>query len=479
MEKYRPLYIDGKWVEPASGKKAQVINPANEEIIGEFALGTVEDVNKAVAAAKKVFDEEWFNSTPGERAAVLLKIADIFEKNADEFAMLEALQAGKPIEAAISEIPIIADVYRFYAGMARTCEGMTAQDFEKGYTGIIRREPLGVTAGICPWNYPLLMMAWKIAPALAAGNTSVIKPASDTPLTALLFAEKISGIIPDGLINIVTGAGSEIGGALCRHPDISLISLTGDTATGRKIAEQCAGTLKRVHLELGGKAPLIVFDDCDLDVLLEVMTGAATPYYNTGQDCGQPCRFIVQSGIYDKVVKAMAEHAAKLKVGDTLDPETEMGPVISRKQLNKIAAMVDNALKSGAELIIGGHIIDRKGFYYEPTVLAVEDQKSEIIQKEVFGPVITVQKFDTETEALAMANDVIYGLGSGIWTGDAKRSLRMSRNLKCGTVWVNTYRTETSERPWGGYKQSGYGKDLSKYALDDYTQIKNVVLAYE
>ena len=473
---YRPLFIDGKWVEPVSGKTADDVNPATGEVIVKYALGGKEDVDRAVAAAQKAYDDFWFDTTVGERAQLLYKIADIVDEHADEFAKLESMDAGKPITRATGEIPLISETYRYFAGIARNVEGKSAQEYEKGVTSMIRREPLGVTAGICPWNYPLLMMAWKLAPALAAGNTSIIKPASDTPLTALYFAELTSEILPAGVLNVVTGSGSEIGDAICKNPDVRLVSMTGSTETGKKIAETSSGTLKRVHLELGGKAPVIAFEGTDVDFLVEKLKRWS--FSNTGQDCGQPCRVLASKSIYDELVEKLSKAAKEVIVGDTTNPETVVGPCVSARQRETVKGFVDRAVKEGGRVCAGGKEMEGPGAYYMPTVIADVDQKSEIVQNEVFGPVVTVQCFDTEEQALEMANDVVYGLSASVWTTDMNRALRMSRKLQFGTVWVNTHFVQPIEMPWGGYKQSGYGKDMSGYALEDYTQIKHVGIAF-
>jgi len=477
LVKYRPLFINGEWVEPSSGKKADDVNPASGEVITQYALGTEEDVAKAVAAAQKAYDEFWFDTTVGERAALLYKLADMVDEHAAEFAQLESMDAGKPITRATGEIPLISEMYRYFAGIARNPEGKSAQEYDKGVTSMIRREPLGVTAGICPWNYPLLMMAWKVAPALAAGNTSVIKPASSTPLTALYFAELAADILPPGVLNVVTGSGELIGNAICKHPDVRLVSMTGSTETGKRIAEASASTVKRVHLELGGKAPIIVFADSDIDYV--VTKFKRWSFSNTGQDCAQPCRFIVADEVYDEFVSKMAKAAGEVIVGPTTDPETAMGPCVSERQRETVRGFVERAVAEGGIVRAGGKQMEGPGAYYMPTVISDLDQNAEIVQNEVFGPVVTIQRFDTEERALEMANGTIYGLCASVWTNDIKRGVRMSRKLQFGSVWVNAHFVQPIEMPWGGYKQSGYGKDMSGYALEDYTQIKHVGLAFE
>lgn len=475
--KYRPLFINGEWVEPTGGKTAEDTNPATGEVNVKYALAAKEDVDKAVEVAQKAYDDFWYDTTVAERADLLYKVADMIDAHGDEFAYLESIDAGKPISNAKDEIPLISDTFRYFAGVARNPEGKSAQEYQAGVTSMIRREPLGVTAGICPWNYPMLMMAWKAAPALAAGNTSIIKPASETPLTTLYFAELVSEILPAGVFNVITGSGAVLGDAICEHPGIRFVSMTGSTETGRRIASTSANTLKRVHLELGGKAPVIVFADADIDAFIENLRGGA--FANSGQDCGQPCRILAAKEVYDEVVERLAKAAEEVGVGDPADPETEMGPVVSAKQCEAVSGFVERAVKEGGVIRAGGKKLEGAGAFYMPTVVADVDQKSEIVQNEVFGPVITVQPFETEEQALQMANDVIYGLSASVWTEDTKRALRMSRKLEFGTVWVNIHFVQPMEMPWGGYKQSGYGKDMSGYAFEDYTQIKHVGIAFE
>jgi len=476
MEKYRSLFIGGEWMEASNGAKAKVINPATEEVIAEIAMATPEDVAKAAEAAQKAFDDGWADTTPEERAGYLFKLADAIQANGAEIARLESINVGKPISLAEGEIDFIADTFRYFAGVSRNPEGKSTQEYISGAVSSIRREPLGVTVGICPWNFPLMMLAWKVAPALAAGNTSIIKPATLTPLTALYFAELAAEILPPGVLNVITGSGSAVGDALCTDPRVRLVSMTGSTETGRRIAELCAPTLKKVHLELGGKAPVIVFDDADIDALIEEIKGGS--FANSGQDCGQPCRLIVQEGVYDQLVHGLDKAVQEIVIGDTTDPKVEMGPVISLERRDEIQGFVDRAVAAGAKVHCGGQKMEGKGAYYPATIITDVDQKSEIVQNEVFGPVLTVQKFSTEEEALEMANDVIYGLNSCVWTNDVKRALRMSRKMQYGSVGVNMCFAQCMEMPWGGYKQSGYGKDMSGYAYEDYTQIKHVGMTY-
>jgi 1-pyrroline dehydrogenase len=407
----------------------------------------------------------------------MLRLADAMEADAANLAHLESIDVGKPITAAKTDIPFIVDNLRFFAGAARLQEGKSSGEYERGFTSIIRREPLGVTAGICPWNYPLMMAIWKIGPALAAGNTSILKPAQITPLSTLRLAELSQDILPPGVLNVVTGRGSVVGDALARHPVVRLVSVTGDTATGKLIQAAAAENLKRVHLELGGKAPVVVFDDAPLESLIQTLKFAG--YTNSGQDCTAPSRVVAGAGIYENLVRELIPVVESINVGDIGDDKVEMGPLVSAKQRDSVKGFVDRAQKRGGEVVAGGEEIAGRGFYYKPTLVTDVDQKSEIVQQEIFGPVVTVQRFSDENQAVAWANDVVYGLASSVWTKDARRAMRMARRLQFGTVWVNTHFMVTAEMPHGGYKESGYGKDMSMYSLEDYTQIKHVMWALE
>src|SRR5215831_15544633 len=471
MKSYKN-FVNGKMVAAVDGADEPIISPVDEKVIGKVPKGTAKDVDRAVDAAAAAF-EKWQDSTPQDRSLMLLKLADRIEQAGDELAALEAANVGKPIGLAKAEIPFLVDNLRFFAGACRCMEGKAAGEYLAGYTSMIRREPIGVVGSIAPWNYPLMMAIWKIGPALAAGNTVVLKPSEQTPLTSLRLMELAGDLFPPGVFNVITGHGEPVGAGLVRHPKVGMVSLTGDVATGKEVAKAASASLKRVHLELGGKAPVLIFDDADMDLVVPGIKMAG--FANSGQDCTAAARLYVSARTYDKVVGALLPAVESLVVGDIQDEDTNMGPVISAEHRKRVAGFLDRAReKKHTKVLTGGGSKKGKGFWMEPTVVEAR-QKDEIVQREVFGPVITVTRFGSDEEALAWANDVDYGLSASVWTTNVNRALNAARKLRFGTVWINDHLPLVSEMPHGGYKQSGYGKDMSMYALEDYTQVKHVM----
>ena len=466
-------FIGGEFVDSTSGETMEVLNPATGEVIAEVPRGTVEDVERAVDAAKTAWSE-WQDKTPKDRMELLLKLADIIDENAEELARLESLNVGKPWWVAVDEPGVMSDNLLFFAGAARNLEGKAAAEYAAGYTSMIRREPLWIVAGICPWNYPLFMAMWKIGPALAAGNVQIIKPAEQTPLTMLRFVELAQDVIPAGVLQVLTGDGIPVGDGLVRHPDIRLVSLTGDTATGKLIAANAAQTVKRVHLELGGKAPMVVLDDADPSTVAEAIKIGG--YFNSGQDCTASSRVLVSEKIYDDVLSETVKAVESLSVGDPgTDDDIGMGPVISAEQQERVLGFLERASDAKATILTGGEALGDRGFFVKPTIVTDVAQDAEIVQNEVFGPVVTVQPYASDEAAIEMANGVRYGLAASVFSENVGRAMKVAAKLDFGTVWVNEHLFPlASEMPHGGFKESGYGKDMSIYSMEEYTRIKHV-----
>ncbi|MCC6190759.1 MAG: gamma-aminobutyraldehyde dehydrogenase [Anaerolineales bacterium] len=475
------LWIDGQWTNSLGGGRMPIGNPATGDTITEVVDASRADVDRAVQAARAAFDDgRWSRKTPAERSQALWNLAELIEARMEELARVESEQTGKPYKFVSlgGDLPFAVDNLRFFAAAARDTHGSHAGEFMAGYTSLYRREPVGPVGQIAPWNYPLMMAAWKLGPALAAGCTVVLKPAPTTPLTTLMLAELIAKAgIPAGVVNIITG-GNDAGQSLVEHPDLRMVSLTGSTATGKRVMRTAAETLKRVHLELGGKAPIIVFDDADPELVASKAALAAT--LNTGQDCTAATRVYVEQGRLEMVKEALVAAVGAVKVGQPFEDDTQMGPLISRTQHERVSGFVDRAKAAGAQVLTGGGqpAEFERGYFYAPTVITGADQKSEIVQSEVFGPVITVSGFAGEAQAVAYGNDVLYGLAASVFTRDIGRAMRLSAQLEFGTVWINDHLPLASETPHGGFKQSGFGKDLSAEAMGDYQITKHVMIAH-
>jgi 1-pyrroline dehydrogenase len=469
------MFVGGEWVESSGGETMEVLNPATGEAIAEVPRGTAEDVERAVAAAETAW-AEWRFKTPKDRMELLLKLADAIDENADELAKLEMQNVGKPAAIAVDEMPFSADNLRFFAGAARNLEGKSASEYVEGYTSLIRREPLGIVAGIAPWNYPLMMAVWKMGPALAAGNVQILKPAEQTPLTTLRLVELAQEFLPPGVLQVVTGDGIPAGDALVKHPAIQLVSLTGDVATGKIIAANAAQSLKRVHLELGGKAPMVVLDDADPATVAEAIKIGG--YWNSGQDCTASSRILVNRKIYDDVLSESVRVIEGMKVADPAEgDDVDMGPLISQEQRERVLGFLERATDARATIVTGGESLGDRGFFVKPTIVTDVSQDSEIVQDEVFGPVVTIQPYASDDEAIEMANGVRYGLAASVFSENVGRALKVAGRLDFGTVWVNEHLFPlASEMPHGGFKESGYGKDMSLYSMEEYTRVKHVAV---
>ncbi|WP_336715514.1 aminobutyraldehyde dehydrogenase [Arthrobacter sp. USHLN218] len=467
-------FINGRFVPGTSGDTMNIEDPASGNVVAAVAAGTVEDTDAAIAAAVAA-KQAWAAATPKHRSDVLHRIAGIIEDNRELLERLEALNTGKPEAVAEDDITSALDTFRFTAGAARSLTSLAAGDYAEGHTSVILREPVGVVGVITPWNYPLLMAAWKIAPVLAAGNTVVLKPSEQTPLSTLKLAELIAAELPAGVLNIVTGAGSVVGQRLAEHPDVDLVAITGSVGSGQKVAGSAAGTVKRVHLELGGKAPVVVFDDADLQAAAAGVRSAG--FWNAGQECGAACRVLVHASVAEKFTELLVREVSSIIVGGPgTGTETEVGPMISRAHFERVQEALRQAKADGLNIAVGGSAIEGPGYFIEPTVITGVPAGAGISGQEIFGPVVSVETFGTDEEAVQRANETPYGLAASVWTTDAARSLNIPRRLDFGTVWVNSHLVLACEVPWGGFKGSGYGRDLSLYALEDFSRTKHVMI---